>query len=152
MKAAKDGGRAPRGRIDLFGSADIPGEPAVLGDARRGRCYELAAFALVFGSAPADAVLVHGSIDGGTELGRFGHAWLRLADGRIWEPKGATVYPAEWMEWADARVEVEYTRAEARRMILTHDHWGSWHDASEHRVVTERERTESKLPWHERVR
>jgi hypothetical protein len=152
VKAARDGGRCPKGSLDLFGSADIPGGPPALGDLRRGRCYELSAFALAFGSAPADAMLVHGSIDGGTDLGRFGHAWLRLADGRIWEPREATVYPASWEAWADARVEVEYTRKEAFEMILTYDHWGPWHDASEFRVVSEREATESKIPFEERVR
>lgn len=152
MKRAKDGGRRPSGRIDLFGSADIPGEPPAIGELRRGRCYELAAFALAYGSAPADAVLIHGSIDGGSELGRFGHAWLQLADGRIWEPRDATIYPASWLHWADARTEVEYTRAEVHDMLVVYFNYGPWHDPSEHREVGERERVDSKIPFEERTR
>ena len=152
MKRAKDGGRRPAGRIDLYGSADIPGEPPAIGALRRGRCYELAAYALALGSAPADAVLVHGSIDGGSELGRFGHAWLRLESGAIWEPSEAILFPAGWEEWADARVEIEYDRTETRELLATYGHFGPWHDASEHREVSDREKTDSKIPYHLRRR
>lgn len=150
--SARTGDPAPRGRLDLYGSADVIGDefPA-LGDRRRGRCYELAAYALAFGSAPADATLVHGSIDGGTDLGRFGHAWLVLADGRVWEPLNAAVYGPEWIPWAEAQAEASYTRAETRDMLFLYSHFGPWHDESEFRVVSERERAESKIPWHQRV-
>ena len=123
---AKDGAPAPESRLDLYGTGDVDG--GAIGDQRRGRCYELACYALTLGSAPHDAVLVHGSIDGGTALGRIGHAWLRLADGRVWEPTQARVYGPEWLEWADARDEAEYDLHDARRRTLTSGHYGPWHD------------------------
>lgn len=150
---ARDGGNIEPIGYDLLGTGEANDEWSVGWSARRGRCYELAAWALAFGSAPADAKLVHGSIDGGSELGRFGHAWLRLVDGRIWEPTRAEFYCGpRWIRWADARVEAEYTCSETRAMIREHEHYGSWHDASVFRVVSEREQVEGKLPFRERPR
>lgn len=126
----------PPSKVDLMGTGDVEG-PSVTFEQRRRRCYELAAYALVFGSAPADALLVHGSIDGGPgTLGRIGHAWLRLPGGRIWEPINARTYEPDWTEWSQAEPEVSYSRASARDLVMAIGTYGPWHDESEHRVLS----------------
>ena len=123
--------KEPPGRKDLYGTGEANDEPSLTHEDRRKRCYELACHALIFGSAPADAKLVHGTIDGGyvDGPGRIGHAWLRLADGRIWEPISAKVYGQEWMVWADALPERVYTRHEARLAVVRFEHYGRWHES-----------------------
>lgn len=136
----------PPSKLDLFGTGDVDG-PSLLRDDRKNRCYELSAYALALGSAPADATLFHGSIDGGPDTaGRIGHAWLRLPGGRIWEPISYRVYEPEWIQWAQARPEVGYSCADTRRMIAVSGHYGPWHDPSAHRVVSDAERE-----WQERL-
>lgn len=99
---------------------------------RRGRCYELAGYALVFASAPEGAILVHGTIDGHEPggVGRLGHAWLELPDGTIWEPIFGDLWRADdWTAYADARVERRYTLKQAQRKIVQTEHYGRWHDS-----------------------
>lgn len=121
----------PAGRKDLMGTGEANDEPSLLHEDRRHRCYELAGYALLFGSAPADAKLVHGTV-GRTESAdadRIGHAWLLLADGRVWEPTSARIYPSEWLAWAGARTERIYTRREAQLAVIRHEHYGRWHES-----------------------
>lgn len=110
-----------------FGTEDIDGERALTLSERGGRCFELSAYAIVFGTAPAGSVLVHGSIHG-PEAGmqRIGHAWVELPDGTVWEPYYHEIY-RNWTEFADARWERKYTAKAARRQIARHGTWGAWH-------------------------
>jgi hypothetical protein len=105
------------------------GTEEVEGDSRRnGRCYELSCYALLFGSAPRDAILVHGSIHGPkADNERIAHSWLELPNGKVWEPFTRLVY-RNWAEYADAREERRYTRAEAARKVKETESWGCWHD------------------------
>lgn len=94
---------------------------------RAGRCYELAGYALLLGSAPSDATLIHGSIEG-FGLPRIGHAWLLLnADGDVWEPMQARVWPGRiWQAMAQPEVHGTYDRDELAAAALEHGHWGPW--------------------------
>lgn len=135
----------PPSTLDLYGTGEVEGLSLSFAS-RKNRCYELAAYALVFGAAPADALLVHGSIDGGEgTLGRIGHAWLRLPGGRIWEPISYRLYGSEWTEWSQAQPEVSYSKATARDLIFAVGTFGPWHDESKHRVLSPGEVEARKL-------
>lgn len=110
-----------------FGSETIEDEPAGTTAERAGRCYELTAYALLFGSAPLGTVLVHGTVQGNGP--RIGHAWLELPDGSVWEPMYHLIY-LNWTEYASAVEERRYTSTEARRLIMSSGHWGCWHDTA----------------------
>lgn len=111
----------------FFGTEDIDGERALTPNERGGRCYELSAYAVVFGTAPEGSVLVHGSIHG-PEAGmqRIGHAWIELPDGTVWEPLYHEIH-RDWATYADAREERRYTRRAAMRKIARTGTWGAWH-------------------------
>lgn len=97
---------------------------------RKGRCYELAGFALLLGTAPEGTVLVHGTMDGGpsTPHGRMGHAWLVLPNGLVWEPRFGHIYtPEQWENFASPTVERSYTKKEAAKRMRDEGHWGRWH-------------------------
>lgn len=125
---------AQRGVVghDYLGSDVIDGERAATFDERISRCYELAGFALLCGTAPTGSTLIHGTMKG-THPGarRIGHAWLRLPDGRIWEPIYAEIWAdyAAWQKYADAKVERRYSAKRARTVIFYFDHWGRWHES-----------------------
>lgn len=105
-------------------------DPARTYDERRTRCYELAAAALVFGSAPRESLLVHGSIDGHLPggLGRIGHAWLELPSGMVWEPITGDLYRnrGAWQHFADAQAERAFSRVHAMGLMNQHGTFGPW--------------------------
>lgn len=90
---------------------------------REGRCYEIAARALVLNdTCPEGTVLVHGILLQDT----YAHAWLELPGGTVWEPREHAFWPPE--EWAEicTRVSVRYTRAEAIAVMLETHTYGPW--------------------------
>lgn len=79
------------------------------------RCHEIAAKALVSGTAPADAILTQG-IEAGRE-----HSWLELPDGRVWDPvtcEFGTLHPQS--------VAARFTRTEAVERMVETGYWGWW--------------------------
>jgi hypothetical protein len=120
----------PPNEIDWMGTENANDEPSLLFQQRRGRCYELAGFAVAFGAAGPHSRLIHGSWVGPVPKERIGHAWVRLPDGRIWEPIRARIYASsDFYEWTKAWDEVEYTAMVARRLILANDSFGRWHES-----------------------
>lgn len=121
----------PKGVEEMFGTANAdPDEPARTFDERLRRCYELAAQALMFGTAPKGAKLVHGTMRGPRATRRIGHAWLRLPGHKVWEPINAKVYDeAEWVAYARARVDRIYTKTQTGRMLVLKGHYGRWHES-----------------------
>lgn len=125
--------RAPRiepvGVLDFLGTVNANGEPSLTFAQRHQRCFELATFAVVFGTAPRDAQLVHDSWHGPGAPARIPHAWVLLADGSVWEPIRARLYAdrAAWYHWTAARDEVAYAGPLAQRLTLQHQHYGPWH-------------------------
>lgn len=122
----------PAGVRDMFGSEAADG-PTVTFDQRIKRCYELAAYALVFGSAPSIGSLIHGSIHGPDAAERIGHAWLvipnPIAD-LVWEPITAKVHlKDEWYEFSRARDERQYLKHVAQRIIHLRQDYGRWHES-----------------------
>ena len=108
-------------------------EPSTRYDDRKGRCYELAGYAVVFGTAPEGSVLVHGTMHGPYEDNeRIGHAWVVLPNGQVWEPTLAEVHASigAWVGYAAAIAERRYTEREARKMIMRHGTWGCWHETA----------------------
>jgi len=99
-------------------------------DDREGRCWELAAAKLLSLHSDTAAVLIHGTIL--TTAGRIAHAWVRLADGTIYEPVGQGVYGAELFAWAaKAEIIAEYdVHGMISRMNVT-GHIGPWSQALE---------------------
>ena len=88
-----------------------------------GRCYELSAQRIV---GRDGAHLVHGTIQGAGEP-PLGHAWVVEADGSVWEPATATVYPAPVFEALFSPVEfVRYEAVEAAVWMVKSGHYGPW--------------------------
>lgn len=102
-------------------------------EARISRCYELAGRAVVMGSAPAGAMLVHGSWHGPGAPRRIGHAWVEWESEvgpRVWEPITGRIYETEaFYAWTAAEIEVAYTKAEASREMVKSGHFGRWHES-----------------------
>ena len=115
-----------------FGTDHMMGEePSTRYEERKGRCYELAGYAVVFGTAPAGSILVHGTMHGPYEDNeRSGHAWVVLPGGRVWEPTLAEIHATvgDWVGYAAAIAERRYTEREARKLIMATGNWGCWHD------------------------
>lgn len=98
-------------------------------DDRLGKCYEIAGYALMIGDAPSDAKLVHGSMHHVRAPRRIGHAWLELADGRIWEPIGGTFYdPLLWEYLVRGIVSHTYDQSTARARAFETRIWGPWEE------------------------
>lgn len=106
-------------------------ESALTIDDRLHRCFELSAYALTLGTAPADAILVHGTWQHVVYADdRIAHAWLELLDGRIWEPIRAKMYDRHYWDTVMRPIEERrYTRSETHNAIMFHRHWGRWHDS-----------------------
>lgn len=123
-------GWEPSNTVDFLGTENANGEPSLTFQHRRGRCYELAGWAVLFGgTAPPNTLLVHGSWTGPIPKERIGHAWLLLPGGaQVWEPIRARLYDRdEFYAWTKAWDEVSYSVAHARRMVTAHEHFGRWH-------------------------
>jgi hypothetical protein len=92
-------------------------------DQRIGRCYELA------GRVAArnfDAVLVHGSIEGGGKP-RIGHAWINLKDGSIWEPATNMIWASDaFHRFFNTRVHASYDISTVQHECARYRHWGPW--------------------------
>jgi hypothetical protein len=93
---------------------------------RSGRCYELA-FRVMHEEPGAERfVLVHGVV-----RERFGHAWIELDDGTVYDPVVDLHLPAdEYTTRAHAVAERRYTRAEALENMLKNNKYGPWHDTA----------------------
>lgn len=96
-------------------------------DERLGNCYQIAGYALTIGTAPQGTKLIHGSMHHVRVERRINHAWLELPSCMIWEPiSGAYWTPMAWSMFVRPRVNAVYDYDDARKMILTHMHWGPW--------------------------
>jgi hypothetical protein len=71
---------------------------------------------------------VHGFADvGGLVSGE--HAWLRLPDGRVWDPTENVYATTQEFEAACHPLPVrDYTRLQAARLSLWHQHCGPWYN------------------------
>jgi hypothetical protein len=132
--AASQSGEQPMGAVDLLGTAHPDKhEPAAEYEQRVTRCFELAGYAVLGGTAPGSSRLVHGSWKGPHAKNRIPHAWVELPEpggstGLIWEPIRAMIYDAdEFRAWANAWDERTYTVGQARILALSHRHYGPWH-------------------------
>lgn len=117
------------GRVS-FGTESVGDESARTYGERLKRCYELAGYAVLLGGVPVGSVLVHGTIDGGPgTLGRIGHAWVLLPDGKVWEPITREIWRdyATWQSYADAKVERQYSKQRVSNAVRFYQHWGVWH-------------------------
>jgi hypothetical protein len=99
-----------------------------IGSSRLGRCYEMAGAAVLW--TLVDAVLVHGSIQQPGSIENpapFMHAWVVLADGRVWEPTQGRLWDAKSF-WSVMRpvVTKTYRHAELCDAITRTRHWGPW--------------------------
>lgn len=113
--------------MEFFGTEEVAGRSARTEAERAGRCYELAGYALLLGTAPAEAVLVHGSIEGFGNP-RIGHAWLVLPDmTTVWEPMQGRFWDARvWAAIAHPAVEASFTKLELAERTSETEHWGPW--------------------------
>lgn len=122
-------------RMPIADSSDFYGTElfGATKDDRLGKCYELSARAMLFGTAPAGARLVHGSVHHIYVSRRIDHAWLVLPSGMVWEPISGNVWiPAAWQHIARAQIDASYTLDELLGIIVTHKHYGPWHISSTH--------------------
>jgi hypothetical protein len=95
---------------------------------RRGNCYRRALNRLFKQEDARGWRLVHGfAFVGGMVPGA--HAWLRLPDGRVWDPTDNAYMAAQSYKAARRGAPVrEYTRRQAARLALKHGHVGPWYD------------------------
>lgn len=102
------------------------------------RCHEIAATALISGTAPADAVLVQG-IDRTVYGVSREHSWLELPDGRLWDP-----VTCELDTLRPQVIVARYTCEQARSKLLETGFWGWWSGPSALREVQLREASEEQ--------
>lgn len=120
----------PPNVIDFLGTENASQQPSLTFAQRRNRCYELAGYAVAFGTAPAESLLVHGSWTGPVSKNRIGHAWVILPDGRVWEPIRHRIYDrADFYDWTKAWDEATYALPVVRRHLAATGHFGRWHDS-----------------------
>lgn len=75
--------------------------------------------------------LVHGSMfREGVSVQRNGHCWVLTDDGSVFEPTMGIRFPTHeiYLRWADAVVDITYSREEAVLLALQTGHFGIWHD------------------------
>ena len=126
---------SPVGVLAMLGTENANDEPSATYEERRGRCYELAGYAIAFGEARfvPGARLVHGSWHGPGAKQRIGHAWLEIptpAGPLFWEPITATLFDHEvFAKWSRAWDERTYDMVTARRLCLANKNFGRWHDS-----------------------
>lgn len=123
----------PPGIRSWLGTEDVDG-PATEFDQRISRCNELTNYALLWGSAPDDAHLIHGSMHGRFDGNqRIRHSWLVLRRGDVrlvWEPITALWHNMDaWYEYARAWDEREYVKRQVQQMTLATRHFGPWHES-----------------------
>jgi hypothetical protein len=93
---------------------------------RGGRCYELAARALLNLPEDTDWQLVHGIVTGTSDLVRMDHAWL-MRDELIWDAVKDERYPAAYyLTLGDAEIVAQYSRLEMCKEIARSGHYGPW--------------------------
>lgn len=126
---ASESGEQPLAAVDLLGTANPDKhEPAMEYEQRLARCFELAGYAVLGGTAPGSSRLVHGSWKGPNARNRIPHAWVELPGNLIWEPIRAMIYDAdEFRTWTNAWDEHSYTVGQARILAMSHRHYGPWH-------------------------
>lgn len=95
---------------------------------KRGRCYERAAERLLRQKDARGWRLVHGfAVVSGIAPGK--HAWLRLPDGRVWDPTENVYWPElEYTTNRRATPLRKYSQLQAARLMIKHDHYGPWYD------------------------
>ena len=95
---------------------------------KRGDCYGQALKRLFNLDSARGWRLVHGfAFVGGAVPGE--HAWLRLPDGRVWDPTENAYATAEEYKAACRATPVrEYTRLQAARLVSKRRHSGPWYD------------------------
>lgn len=115
---------------DVFGALD---------KSRLGLCYQLAGR---YAAHHDDAVLVHGSIQGRGKP-RIDHAWVKLADGQIWEPVAdVTLDPRVFDAVFNPIEDKTYTSEQVNLQTLRFQHWGPWGEW----VKPEKKKKAEKLP------
>lgn len=121
----------PVGVRHLIGTENSNEQPAAEFEQRRGRCFELSGWGIVFGGVvpKTKTRLVHGSIQGrGEGMERIGHAWLMLPEHLVWEPATSCFYDeAAFYSAFSARDEISYTWRQAMQNMLRTENFGSWH-------------------------
>lgn len=97
---------------------------------RLGRCADLAFRALF--NAPEGTTLVHASMTSPinrteTKGMKLGHAYLRLPDGRYWDPPSGLHWDPKVYEYLGGfHNQREYTRDQATQMAMKHETPGPW--------------------------
>lgn len=127
-------GYEPGNVIDFLGTENASDQPSLTFQQRRCRCYELAGYAVAFGTAPAGSLLVHGSWTGPVPKDRIGHAWVLLPKSAgvelVWEPIRARLYlRGEFYDWTKAWDEATYALSVVRRNLASSGHFGRWHES-----------------------
>lgn len=142
-RASRELARQPRiepaqRTIEFYDTHNANGQPALTWDQRKHRCYQLAAWALVWGTAPSESFLVHGTIHGPGAPARIAHAWLALPGGGIWEPTRHRTYvlEASFVHWTAAREEARYNLVQAGRLLHARQHFGPWHRPIDEELAT----------------
>jgi hypothetical protein len=88
---------------------------------RQGRCFELSG--LVMLREPDNALmLVHGYRVSYAGI-KIGHAWIELADGRVYDPVEDRYY--EPGRYGGVAV-IRYSKREAAKLLAQHGHYGPW--------------------------
>ena len=96
---------------------------------RRGRCYELTWRAMLEEEGSEAFVLVHGTL-AASLLGlwdAYGHAWIELPDGRVYDPTLNEYAPkAEYYDWYKPSDCQRYSRTQAMELAAHVGHYGPW--------------------------
>ena len=105
---------------------------------KHGNCYGRAFNRLLKQENPRGWRLVHGyAFVSKRTPGQ--HAWLRLPDGRVWDPTdNAYVTAAEYETAYHATPIREYTKRQAVQLGLKHRHYGPWYNEKALRFVIRR--------------
>lgn len=129
------GNDGPVGVVAMMGTERANDEPSATYEERRGRCYELAGYAVAFGQASviSGVKCVHGSWHGPNAEQRIGHAWVEVptpAGLLIWEPINGVLFNAdEFRKYTRAWDEVTYDLPTLRRALAAHGNYGRWHQS-----------------------
>jgi hypothetical protein len=143
---AKQGDKEPRLRrfdakqLRLLTTFDAAPELALMRK-RQGRCYKLAALAMLNEPDAEQLTLLHGTVCrvpvdqmlANSPIGcawinlPIGHAWIETADGRIYDPTTNCYTPAnQYVRERCPTVHRCFTRQEVMRLVLATKKWGPW--------------------------